>query len=176
MPPSLFESPAPRRSTLRRLAACFAWIFALFTLTGLGYILEARWNAIDRGTCCVFEWSTPSGEHRAGWLLSFVGASGYYLALAEFVLILAALVASALRISALRQAGLLILLAWSVLWFAGAARMLVGTQEWTSLGVTAATALAVVATYSRTRQRWSAPPRLAEAPPSTAPRTRPACQ
>ena len=112
-----------------------------------------------------------SVRYRTGWLLNFDGTSGYYLALAEFVVILAALVASTLHSTAFRQAGLLVLLAWSVVWFAGAARMLMGAQEWAAVACTAATALAVAATYSRTRRRWSPPPRLDDAPPSTIPKT-----
>lgn len=110
--------PGPRTLTRRAadLAATgAAWFFALGTLGGLVFFISKGWPGTGRTT--VYS-ATADGVRHDAVGLTWDGASGTVLLWTEAIVIAAAIVASALPVTALRRAGHATLLAWSALWLA----------------------------------------------------------
>jgi hypothetical protein len=155
--PKLFESSVPsrRRRWLSRLAAGYAWFFAVGSLLGLIMMLSMRVGSIATGDCAIFCWNTSDGVRHTGWLTDYSGQSGFLLAAIEAGVVFLALVGSCLRRDTIRHASLLVLLAWSALWLLGAARLMFAMPIWGTAAGALAAGLAVVACYIRARDRWS---------------------
>jgi hypothetical protein len=163
----LFEDPlpSPGRRTLVRLACMYAWLCVAASLLALGTVIIRRAANIEEGHGSLMGWTDADGVRHAGSLLSYDHQDGFALAVALFVALALLALGSTRRVQAIRQGSLLLLLAWSCVLLAGAARQLLGSGGTGPLACTVGAALAVGASYVRARARWAA---------ARAPRPRPA--
>lgn len=109
------------RKTALHVGISGAWIFALGTLAALVALAWARWPGT--GTASHIMGVSVNGETYAGLGFRYVGIPGTVLLVVEAVVLLSAVVMSALPRTRLRRIGHLVLVAWAGLWFGNAVNM-----------------------------------------------------
>ncbi len=137
--------------SLAPAASLGAWLFALGSLGALGWIIANHGSGAD-------ETSTLLGSgDRSGLGFRYEGAAGTFLAMAQALGVLVALVLSVLPHTTLRRAGHLGLVAWCGLWLLNALYLAPTGPRGFWLGVAGVLAVFLACTVHRALAAW--PPR-----------------